>query len=78
MSKEYKNKSEIEVQTLENPDAEAAPLVAYESWFVVQLQTHKKIQAHHYPTILAYFKKNNITELEPESAYDSMLKKFGY
>jgi len=52
--------------------------INFNDWFVITLKANKKLEAHHYDSILAYAKKQNLTETEPSSKYDDALKKFGY
>ena len=52
--------------------------INYSDWFVITMKLNKKVQAHHYDSILTYAKKQKLTETEPSSKYDELLKKFGY
>ena len=75
MSKEYKNRKD---SFDSNSESDSAEKVSFEGWFTLKLKTHKKLQAHHYPVILAFFKKNGLTEMETEGSFNSALNKFGY
>ena len=74
-SKEFKKNQES--QTDETPVIEVSS-IEYQSWFSRSLKSNEKLQAHHYPVILSFFKSQQLTEVESESAYDAALKKFGY
>jgi hypothetical protein len=52
--------------------------ISFNDWFVITMKSNKRIEAHHYDSILAYAKKQNLTESEPSSKYDEALKKFGF
>lgn len=52
--------------------------VEFKHWFSMRLKQHQELQAHHYPVILAYFKRNNLTERETANKYDQCLKRFGF
>ena len=67
-----------EKQAEQPVDETSSEPVSFEGWFTVKMKGHKRLQAHHLPVLQAFFKKNNLTELEPESKYDAMLKRYGY
>jgi hypothetical protein len=73
--KETSNRKE----TFMKPDRrQEEPKISFNDWFVITMRSNKKIQAHHYDSILAFAKKKNLTEAEPASKYDAALKLFGY
>lgn len=79
MSKDFKRKLDAEdaPEALEASEQTDNSL-EFKSWFALRLKDHKKLQAHHYPVILSFFKKNDLSETESEGKYDAMLKRFGY
>ena len=52
--------------------------ISFKDWFVISMKSNTKLQAHHYDSILAFAKKQNLTESEPSYKYDTALKLFGY
>jgi len=75
MSKEFKKKSEQELSAGETATEEQ---VGFADWFSIRLRDHKKLQAHHYNSILTYFKNKGLNEREQPQEFDSMLKEFGF
>ena len=75
MSKEQRKLSEVTEKQDLDPAAEP---VSFESWFTVKMKGHAKLRAHHLPVLQAYFSKNSLSDSEPESEYDAMLKRYGY
>lgn len=58
--------------------AKSVAKVEFKNWFTAALQKSRRLQAHHYPVILAYAQLHKLSELEPAAKYDELLKKFGY
>ena len=52
--------------------------ISFKDWFVITMKQNKKLQAHHYDSILTFAMKQNLTESEPSTKYDDALKLFGY
>lgn len=52
--------------------------VQYTHWFTAKMKAHKKLRAHHYDAILAFFKSKKLTETESTDKFDSALKDFGF
>lgn len=71
-------KSEVKKKPTTEENETSSEPIEFNDWFSMKLQTHRRLEAHHYNAILAFFKNHNLTEMEPESKYDSMLKVFGY
>lgn len=74
MENETKPKRERQPQA-----AKAAPeVVAFDTWFTVKVSQRRKVRAHHYETLKAYFKKQGLSENEPNDKFEAALKSFGY
>lgn len=71
------NKSFLEEELDETPKYSPEP-TAFADWFSVRLKENSKLRAHHYDSILAFFKDNKLTDKEPEESFDKMLRQFGY
>jgi hypothetical protein len=84
MEKESKNKNIMNDAQSEatsqpaTPKAKQEELMNFDHWFMVKVSQKKKVQAHHYETIKAFFKKQGLSEDESTTKFDSALKMFGY
>lgn len=75
---EQKEQTKKEAPMKTENKVQAESKIGFNDWFVITLKSNKKVQAHHYDSLLAFAKKQNLTETEPSSKYDEALKKFGY
>jgi hypothetical protein len=67
------------------PEAKPAPApaakdaaISFDNWFTFQVSKKSRVSAHHYSAIKAYFKHKGLGDESTVSAYDSMLKVFGF
>jgi hypothetical protein len=79
MSSMEKN-SKKQSQEVEAPKTYKAEeqAVSFDSWFTFKLSQKRKVDAHHYDSIKAYFKHKGLSDMEKPQTYDAMLKVFGF
>jgi hypothetical protein len=77
MEKESKKKTFID-DAQESAPAKKAEPVNFDHWFMVKVSQKRKVQAHHYEAIWAFFKKQGLSENEESNDFESALKAFGY
>ncbi len=77
MERDTKKKTFV-VDAPEKSGAQEADKISFNSWFTFKVAQRRKVQAHHYDAIQAFFKKQGLSELETPKAFDSALKAFGY
>ena len=73
MEKEQKKKMSVESKA----DA-AVETISFDSWFTFKVSEKRKVMAHHYDTLKAYFKKQGLSEQEESKDFDAALKMFGF
>jgi hypothetical protein len=61
-----------------NEEETSMEAISFQDWFVMAMKLNKKIEAHHYDSLLTFAKTQNLTETEPSYKYDASLKKFGF
>lgn len=52
--------------------------IEYTHWFAAKLKENKKLRAHHYDAILAFFKGRKLSESEHSHKFETALKEFGF
>jgi len=77
MERESKKKTYVP-DAPEKSTSQEQDKISFNSWFTLKVNARRKVQAHHYEAILAFFKKQGLSEMEAPKAFDSALKAFGY
>lgn len=52
--------------------------VPMQVWFTMTLKSNKKVMNHHFEVLAAFFRDHGLSEEEPASEYDRVLKIFGF